>query len=252
MEDYSKQIEKEQRAKGGFIVILILFLCSSYFLFSELCESATAWKAICFSAGLWVIGIVIYNMKKINDKIEELEEQRKKMEKVLFEKGFECICETLYLNDKESKVMILGKEYEFAQILDCKMTDNLSEINNEEIKGFSSINREEPHIALEIAVDDFKQPNIKLKFTCTNDVKTEEYKKVKKLVDDVYATINIILHKNKDKYLEKGTITKIEHIHVEEKSLDELLEKLSELHKSGVLTDYEFAMKKAELLEKLK
>lgn len=249
-EDYSKQIKKEKSSKKALIVVTFTIFLAGLFFVDKMMEEATAKMAVCLSVCLWLIGAMIYEIKKTNDKIEEIEEQKNKMEKILLEKGFECICETLYLNDKENKIMILGKEYGFTQILDCKMTDNFSKTNNEEVNLFRKY--EEPHIAIEIAVDDFKQPNIKLIFPCVSNVNTEEYKKVKKLVDDVYATINIILHKNKDKYLEKGTITKIEHVHVEEKSLDELLEKLSELHKNGVLTDYEFAMKKAELLEKLK
>lgn len=45
---------------------------------------------------------------------------------------------------------------------------------------------------------------------------------------------------------------KIEINKTVEKDVTDKIEKLATLHKEGELTDYEFAMKKMELLEKLK
>ena len=45
---------------------------------------------------------------------------------------------------------------------------------------------------------------------------------------------------------------KIEINNTTEKDITDKIEKLAELHKEGILTDYEFATKKMELLEKLK
>ena len=69
---------------------------------------------------------------------------------------------------------------------------------------------------------------------------------------NIISTLKIIISQNNEKYIETGTITKVEHKYITEENASIQIERLSKLYKDGILTDYEFAMKKKELLDKIK
>ena len=106
---------------------------------------------------------------------------------------------------------------------------------------------------LNITVDSFKKPNIKLNVRGLGILNTdgERYKNVISKANEILSLFKLIISKNNANYVEDGTITKIEHKYTEESNIQKL-EELSKLHKNGVLTDYEYSIKKQELLEKIK
>lgn len=64
--------------------------------------------------------------------------------------------------------------------------------------------------------------------------------------------MKIVISQNNEKYIEIGTVTKIEHRYITEETVQDQIKKLAELYKDGVLTEYEYSIKKQELLEKIK
>ena len=107
-----------------------------------------------------------------------------------------------------------------------------------------------------ITTDNFEDPIIRLNFIVPSTKPTHKgtntYKESLNKAQKVMSALKIIISKNNEKFIDTGTVTKIEHRHVTEETVEEQIKKLGELHKDGVLTDYEFSMKKMELLEKLK
>ena len=71
------------------------------------------------------------------------------------------------------------------------------------------------------------------------------------LADDAEKFVNMINNKISNIQTVKETI-KIENKIVTEESITSQLQKLSNLHDSKVLSDYEYFMKKQELLDKMK
>ena len=107
---------------------------------------------------------------------------------------------------------------------------------------------------LNITINDLKNPNIRLDIKCTGMLNTNksEYKAVMKKANEILSLFKLIISKNKENYIETGTITKIEHRYITEEDASIQIEKLSKLYKDGILTDYEFETKKKELLDKVK
>lgn len=208
----------------------------------------------------------IRKIKKINNAIQEKE----RMENKLFKNGYKKIYDNLFINEQKNVVNILGKDYGYSQIIDCQLVQNDSSINNTfgntkgEIKGngkikaktktISSENKYCNELYLNITVDDFNNPNIKVNVRGLGLLNTngERYKKVIEKANEILSLFKLIISKNNEKYTENGIVQKIEHKYIEEESNIKKLEELSRLHKNGELTDYEYSIKKQELLEKIK
>ncbi len=109
-------------------------------------------------------------------------------------------------------------------------------------------------MSISIVVDDFDNPNIMLNIRYDGLIVngSTKYNNMMEIANQAISILKLIISKNNEKYIETGTITKIEHKYITEKTVEEQIEKLADLHNNGALTDYEFATKKMELLEKLK
>lgn len=206
-------------------------------------------------------------------KIKEIKKQildKEKIENNLLRNGYKRIYDNLFLDENRKALNIYGKDYGFSQIIDCELVQNNSTINstlgntkgkiknNGKIKArTNSLSTETNYcneLYLNITVDSIEEPNIKLNVRGLGVLNTngEKYKNVISKANEILSLFKLIISKNNVSYVENGTVTKIEHKYVEESNNIQKLEELSKLHKNGVLTDYEYSIKKQELLEKIK
>ncbi len=219
-----------------------------------------------FTGGLFIIGWFIDTIKIANKAVTKSIEK----ENNLLKQGYRKICDNLYINEKDKKINIQEKVLGFSQIIDCELIENKSTINNSsgntigEIKNDGRIKTKVNTISTEtiycdelyinITIEDFNAPNIKFDVINKGHLKTNsaKYKKALENANNILSLLKVIISKNNEKYIENGTVTKIEHRYITEETAQEQIEKLSELYKSGVLTEYEYYMKKQELLDKIK
>lgn len=206
-------------------------------------------------------------------KIKEIKRQileKEKIENNLLRNGYKKIFDNLFIDDNRKVLNIYGKDYGFSQIIDCELIQNNSTINstlgntkgkiknNGKIKARTNTLSAETNycheLYLNITIDDLYNPNIKLNVRGVGVLNTngEKYKNVINKANEMLSLFKLIISKNNVSYVDNGTITKIEHKYVEEESNIQKLEELSKLHKNGALTDYEYSIKKQELLEKIK
>lgn len=206
-------------------------------------------------------------------KIKEIKRQmleKEKIENNLLRDGYKKIFDYLFIDENRKVLNIYGKDYGFSQIIDCELVENNSTINSTlgntkgKIKNNGKIKSKTNTIAvssdycnelyMNITVDDFNNPNIKLDVRGKGMLNTtsNKYKDTMKKANEVLSMFKLIILKNNEKYVENGTVTKIEHRYIQEKSYEQRLEELSRLYKDGALTDYEYSIKKQELLEKIK
>ena len=219
-----------------------------------------------FTFGFCMIGWVMDIIKILQRKKKELIEK----ENNLLKQGYRKVYDNLYIKEKDQKINIQGKVLGFSQIIDCELIENKDTINNSfgntkgKIKNDGSISTKVNTVSTEtsycnelyinITVEDYKNPNIKLDVKGKGILPTNgaKYKEVLKNANNILSLLKIIISKNNEKYIETGTVTKIEHRHITEETVQEQIKRLSELYKDGVLTEYEYSMKKQELLEKIK
>lgn len=222
--------------------------------------------AICTCGISLLIQYLIICDQKRNAKLEE----EKMKEQKLFNEGYNKIYNELYVNEKNKTIIIKGKKLFFSQIIDCELIENKSTINSTsgntkgKIKNNGKIKSKTNTIStssnycselyLNITIDDFKNPNIKLDVRGKGMLNTtsNNYRNVIKKANEILSIFKLIISKNNEKYIENGTITKIEHRYSEEETNIQKLQNLAELYKKGALTDYEYSMKKQEILEKIK
>lgn len=218
----------------------------------------------------WIVDIIILVSKPNPYYATKKDEEIAKRDLELFNSGYKKIYNNLYINNKDKTLIINDNKYGFSQIIDCELIENDNTINSTlgntkgKIKNNGKIKSKTNTIAvssnycnelyINITIDDFNNPNIKLDIRGNGMLSTtsNKYKAVIKKANEVLSMFKLIISKNNEKYVENGTITKIEHRHIEEKSYEQKIDELSKLHKNGALTDYEYSMKKQELLEKIK
>ena len=211
--------------------------------------------------------IITYFIRKKRKKKREKEKEEKK-EAILFQKGYKKIYNNVYINEKNKEINIKGKKYGFSQIIDCELIENSNTINSSygningrlknngklstRVNTFSTETSYCNELYINITIEDFESPNIKLDVRENGILRVngKKYKESLKNANNILSILKIIISKNNERYLENGTITKIEHKYVTEESIQEQIKKLSELYNDGVLTEYEYSMKKQELLEK--
>ena len=210
-----------------------------------------------------------FTIKKIKD-IKRQILDKEKMENNLLRSGYKKIYDNLFLDESRKVVNIYGKDYGFSQIVECELIENDNTINSiygntkGKIKNSGKIKSRTNTIStssnycnelyINITVDDFKNPNIKLDIRGKGLLNTtsKKYENVIKKANEIVSLFKLIVSKNNEKYIENGTVTKIEHKYIEEESNIKKLEELYRLYKKGTLTDYEYSIKKQELLEKIK
>ncbi len=206
-----------------------------------------------------MLNSTVKQQRKLRGKID--------IENKLLKQGYKKICNEFFVNNDEHKLNILGNVYGFSQIIDCELIENGSTLsyttgtskikhNNKANLSYTTSQIEScTDLAINITVDDFNNPRIVFdcKYGKRNISKnSKEYKEYMNNAQNIISTLKIIISQNNEKYIEKGTITKVEHKYITEENASNQIERLSKLHKDGVLTDYEFEMKKKELLDKIK
>lgn len=195
--------------------------------------------------------------------------KKNKIEEELLSEGYNKIYTNLYINESDNCILINNVKYGFSQIVDCELIENNKSIsttygntegkimNNGKIKAKTNTLSSEINycneLYLNITIDDFNNPNIKFNVKDKGRLNTNgnKYRQVIKKANEILSLFKLIISKNNEKYIEKGTITKIEHRYIEEKGYEQKLKELSELYKNGTITDYEYSIKKQELLEKI-
>ena len=205
----------------------------------------------------------------LNSTVKQQRKLRRKIDKenTLLKEGYKKICDEFFVNNDKHKLNILGNVYGFSQMIDCELIENESTLsyttgkskikhNNKANLSYTTSQIEScTDLAINITVDDFNNPRIVFdcKYGKRNiSKKSKEYKEYMNNAQNIISTLKIIISQNNEKYIEKGTITKVEHKYITEENASIQIERLSQLHKEGVLTDYEFEMKKKELLDKIK
>ena len=214
-----------------------------------------------------ILALLIYALVKVVKKEKKSKELKLQEERKMMQQGFKKICDDFYINHEEHKLKILGTVYGFSQIINCELIENdttlsytngIGKIKNNNKTNLSYITSKIESctdLTINITVDDFNNPRIA--FDCKHGKRNiskngKEYKEYMNNAQNIISTLKIIIAQNNEKYIEKGTITKVEHKYITEENASIQIERLSQLHKDGVLTDYEFEMKKKELLDKIK
>lgn len=210
--------------------------------------------------------ISIISITKKIKKIKEIQIIQQNKEKELLKQGYKKICPYFFVNDKENKLDILGETYGFSQIVDCELIEDETSVSQTigrtKIK---NINRAKTtyhttqlgictNLGVNITTTNFNNPRIMFdcKYGKTIYKNSNTYKEAINNAQNIISTLKIVISKNNEKYIETGTITKVEHKYITEENASIQIERLSQLHKDGVLTDYEFEMKKKELLNKMR
>ena len=220
-----------------------------------------------FFVVLEIIGIV--NISKKMKQIMIDEEEQKKIEKILLGKGYKKLYDNVFMNESTSKLNIANQDYGFSEIIDCEIIEDENSISNTYGKARGKIKKNNKikektssytaqinycsKLAIKIIVNDLNNPNIIIDIIKYNVNKnSRKYAQLYSEAQRILSIFKVIISKNNEKYIENGTITKIEHRYINEETIEDKIKKLAELHKDGILTDYEFATKKIELLEKIK
>mgnify|MGYP004630209133 CR=1 FL=1 len=205
----------------------------------------------------------------LNSTVKQQRKLREKIDKenTLLKEGYKKICDEFFINNDEHKLNILGNVYGFSQIIDCELIENRSTLsytmgtskikyNNKANLSYMTSQLESCNdLEINITVDDFNNPRIVFdcKYGKRNISKNSaEYKEYMNNAQNIISTLKIVISQKNEKYIETGTITKVEHKYITEENASIQIERLSKLHKDGILTDYEFEMKKKELLDKIK
>lgn len=216
----------------------------------------------------FLLGIVLLilniNVKKQRTLRNELD-----MENILLRDGYKKIYKGIFVDEQKQKINILNKEYGFSQIVNCELIVNNKSLDNVYSKTKGKVKKNGKikanthnyknqtsyceQIYINILVDNLQKPNIKinLKENYNLNVNSKKYKETIAEAERVVSMLKVIISRNK-KYIENGIVTKVEHKYITEENASIQIERLSQLHKDGILTDYEFEMKKKELLDKIK
>lgn len=204
----------------------------------------------------------------LNSTVKQQRKLRKKIDKenMLLKEDYKKICDDFFVNNNEHKLNILDKVYGFSQIVDCELIEDGTSISQTigktKIKNIKKAKTRYQTTQLEICTglgvnittNDFNNPRIMFdcKYGKNITKNSKAYNEALNNAQNIISTLKIVISQNNEKYIETGTITKIEHKYITEENASIQIERLSQLHKDGVLTDYEFEMKKKELLDKIK
>ena len=191
-------------------------------------------------------------------------------ENELLRNGYTKIYNGIFINEQKQKINLLYTDYGFSQIVSCDLVVNNKSLDNTYTKTKGKLKKNGKlkansynysnqinyceQIYINIIVNDLEKPNIKinLKEKLNLNTNSGKYKEILAKAEKIVSTLKVIIARNNEKYIETGTIAKVEHKYITEENVSTQIERLSKLHKDKVLTDYEFEMKKKELLDKIK
>lgn len=193
-----------EESKGGYIFLAILLLI---LLLINLLLMAVAIPFI-IVALIAAIGeyFTIKKIKKIGKSKMETESQEKNLQEL----GYSKIARGLFLNEAKRKINILGKDYDFSQIIDCELIESNSTIDNTyartngKIKNNGKIKTATNSLTAEttfcnemyinITIDDLNNPCIKLDVRNNGiiTVGSKKYKENKEQADRIIATLKLI------------------------------------------------------------
>lgn len=199
--------------------------------------------------------------------IKQQKEQRELLDKEnkLLKQGYKKICKDFFVNDKEHKLNILDITYGFSQIIDCELIEDGTSILQTIRKTKENIIRAKTTyttaqfeictgLVVNITTNNFENPRIifDCKYGKNIQKNSKLYREALNNAQNIISILKIVIAQNNEKYIETGTVTKIEHRYITEETVQDQIKNLSELYKDGVLTEYEYSIKKQELLEKIK
>lgn len=253
MKVWSKEkIEKFERKKVILIIITIISFALTFIM-----------------PPFFLLGIILVILN-INIKKQKALRNELDIENALLKDGYKKICKGIFVDEQKQRINLLNKEYGFSQIVNCELIVNNKSLDNTYSKTKGKVKRNGKikantynynnqisyceQIYINILVDDLQNPNIKvnLKENYNLNVNSKKYKETIAKAEEVVSMLKVIISRNNEKYIENGIVTKVEHKYITEENASIQIERLSQLHKDGVLTDYEFEMKKKELLDKIK
>lgn len=262
MEVHSKETTKAIYKRWWFIVLMVII--SIPIIIFEIACIAVAPSILVLEL---ILALLIYVLVKAVKREKKRKELKLQKERNLIQQGFKKLCDNFYINEEEHKLKILDTVYGFSQILDCELiecgTSISNTVGNSKIKGSKKMKTNYTTfqtnlcttLSLNITTTDINNPRII--FNCKYGKRSilkdsKKYKEYMNNAQNIISTLKIIISQNNEKYIETGTITKVEHKYITEENASIQIERLSKLYKDGILTDYEFAMKKKELLDKIK
>ena len=207
---------------------------------------------------IMLVVMICFIMRKIY-KIQKHNKQVNEMEKQIYNRGYEKICDGFFINEKEHSVNLQGTYLGFNQIVDCELMENKQQIS----QTYQTSNTTHTHtmkeycieLYINITIENLDDPTIRLDFVRDKDVVligSKKYNQILEKANTAMATLKVVISKANEAYVNKGTITKIEHRYINEKTPEEQLKEITDLYKKGFLTEYEYGMKKKELLDKIK
>lgn len=243
-----EKIEKVEKY-NSMLIILIIVSSILMFIFPP------------FILLMLLLVIYKFNIKKQKKLRKELDKENS-----LIREGYNKVCKDFFVNNNEHKLNILDKVYGFSQIVDCELikdgTSISQTIGKTKIKNIKKAKTKYQTTQLDICTvlsvnittNDFNSPRIMFdcKYGRNITKNSKAYKEALNNAQNIIATLKIIISQNNEKYIETGTITKIEHKYITEENASTQIERLASLYKNGILTDYEFEMKKKEILDKIK
>lgn len=231
------------------------------------------------TVGAGIMGIIItvliifkyFSWIKKCEREAFIKEEELKKESKMIEDGYQKIYNNFYTNEKEKKICLNDNFYGFSDIIESTIVKNSNtststygnskgKIKNGKIKSktntYSNNIQYCKDLYINIVIDSISNPNEKIFIKRPQSVKLNEmsvrYKELYEDAERVQSVLQVIIKNGKENYIENGTVTKIEHRYITEEDAMSKIQKLSELHDAGVLTDYEFSIKKQELLDKVK
>lgn len=214
-----------------------------------------------------------YFIRKRNNKIKEQKDYNENIkDNELLNKGYKKIYNEFYVNEKEKNIYLNQSYFGFSNILESEIIKNSNTLTSSygtssgklkhgkvksRINTFSSEIQYCKDLYVNVVVNNLSKPNEKIYLKSPNSIfnlneNSAKYNKLYKEAQRIQSTLQIIIKNGKENYIENGTVTKIEHRYITEEDAMSKIQKLSELHEAGVLTDYEFSVKKQELLDKVK
>ena len=163
--------------------------------------------AICTCGISLIVQLLISQNKKKNKKREEDELKEQK----LLSQGYNKVYTDLYINESDKCIFIEDKKYSFSQIVDCELIENNNSISSTygttkgKVKSNGKINARTNTLSseinycselyLNITIDDFSNPNIKLNVRGKGLLNTsgKKYKNVMKKANEILSLFKLIM-----------------------------------------------------------
>lgn len=149
----------------------------------------------------------IKKIREINQYNKEVLDKRNE----LISEGYVKIYDSFLINEKKSKLIINGHEYNFSQIIDCELIESngtfdntfgKTKIKNNGIKthSFSVGTNYCIDLYINITVDDFKSPNLKLNLRSSGLIikNSKKYNKMLENANNILSALKLIIHKNNE------------------------------------------------------